>query len=92
VAKAAKTPNPAHFIQVPPFISPPTRIADLSAISVGPGFGLGGLDVIATGQVAQEDHLAVNVKVSSLKNTQRKKPTTIASTPSTHPLDTLPTP
>jgi hypothetical protein len=67
--EAAKTPNPAHFIQVPPLTFPPTRIADLSVISVGPGFGLEDLDTITIGQVAQEDHLVVKAKASSLKDT-----------------------
>jgi hypothetical protein len=49
VAEAVETSNPTHFIQVPPFASSPTRIADLSATNVGPGFGLGDLDTIATG-------------------------------------------
>jgi len=49
VAEAAATSNPTHFIQVPPLTSSPTHIADLSATSVGPGFGLGDLDAIATG-------------------------------------------
>ncbi len=48
VAEAAETPNLAHFIQVPPLTSSPTRIVDLSAISVGLGFGLEDLDAIAT--------------------------------------------
>jgi hypothetical protein len=49
VAEATEIPNLAHFIQVPPFTSSPTCIADLSAISIGPRFGLGDVDVIATG-------------------------------------------
>jgi hypothetical protein len=36
VAEATETPNPAHFIQVPPLTSSPTCIADLSAIIIGP--------------------------------------------------------
>jgi hypothetical protein len=38
VAEAAETSNPTHFIEVPPFTSSPTRIADLLATSVGPRF------------------------------------------------------
>jgi hypothetical protein len=83
MAKAAETPHPAHFIQVPPLTSSPTRITDLSALSVGLGFGLGDLDAIATGQVAQKDDLAIKVKASSSKLIQRKKLTTPASAPST---------
>jgi len=49
VAEAAEISNPTHFIQVPTLISSPTRISDLSATNVGPGFGLGDLDAIATG-------------------------------------------
>jgi hypothetical protein len=86
VAETVETPNPAHFIQVPPLTSSPTHITDLSAISVGPRFGLGDLDVIATGQVAQEDHSAVKAKASSLKFMQRMKLTIPASAPSTPPL------
>jgi hypothetical protein len=85
VAEAAKTSNPTHFIQVPPLTSSPTRIADLSATSVGPGFGLGDLDAIATGHVAQEDHSAVKTKASSSKLMQRRTLTTPASAPSNPP-------
>jgi hypothetical protein len=86
VAEGAETPNPTHFIQVPPLTSPSTRIANLLAISVGPGFGLRGLDAIAVGQVAQQDHPTMKVKALSSKHTQRKKPTTQASAPSIPPL------
>jgi hypothetical protein len=48
MVEAIKTPNMAHFIEGLPLTCPPTRITDLSAISVGPRFGLGGLDAIAT--------------------------------------------
>ncbi len=90
VAEAAVTSNPTHFIQVPPLTSSPTRIVDLSATSVGPGFSLGDLDAIATGQVAQEDHSTVKAKVSSSKLMQRKKLTTPASAPSAPPLTAPP--
>jgi hypothetical protein len=90
VAEAAETSNPTHFIQVPPLISSPTRIVDLSATSVGPGFGLGDLDAIATGQVAQEDHSTVKAKASSSKFMQRRKLTTPASAPSVPPLTASP--
>jgi hypothetical protein len=86
VAEAIETPNPAHFIQVPPLTSSPTRIIDFSTISIGPGFSLRDLDAIATGQVAHEDHLAVKAKALSLKLTQKRKLTTPASAPSTPPL------
>ncbi len=85
VAEATKTPNPTHFIQVPALTSSPTCIADLSAISIRPGFGLGDVDTIATGQVAQ-DHSAAKAKESSSKLTQRRQLTTPASAPSTPPL------
>jgi hypothetical protein len=78
VAEAAKTSNSTHFIQVPPLTSSPTRIADLSATSVGPRFGFGDLDAIATGQVVQEDHSTVKTKASSLKLMQRRTLTTPA--------------
>jgi hypothetical protein len=65
VVEGTKTPNPAHFIQVPPLTSSPTCIADLSAISIGPGFGLGDLDAIAIGQVDQ-DHSAANIVMTFL--------------------------
>ncbi len=68
VVEATETPNPAHFIQVPPLTSSPTCIADLSAISIGTGFGLGDVDAIATGQVAQ-DHSTAKAKESSSKLT-----------------------
>jgi hypothetical protein len=71
VAEAIETPNPAHFIQVPPLTSSPTCIADLSAINIGRGFGLGDVDAIATGQVAQ-DHSAAKAKESSSKLTQKR--------------------
>jgi len=58
VAEAAETSNPTHFIQVPPLTSSPTNIADLSVTSIGPGFGLGDLDAIAIGRVAQERPLS----------------------------------
>jgi len=90
VAEAAETSNPTHFIQVPPLISSPTRIADLSATSVGPRFGLGDLDTIAIGQVAQEDHSTIKAKVSSSKLMQRRKLTTPASAPSAPPLTASP--
>jgi hypothetical protein len=90
VAEAAETSNSTHFIQVPPLTSSPTRIADLSATSVGLGFGLGDLDAITTGQVAQEDHSAVKTKASSSKLMQRKTLITPASAPSTPPLTTPP--
>jgi hypothetical protein len=90
VAKVAKTPNPAHFIQVPPLTSSPTHITYLSVTSVGVGFGLGGLDAIATRQVAQEDHSAVKAKALSSKLMQRRKLTTLALAPSTPPLITPP--
>jgi hypothetical protein len=70
VAEAIETPNPTHFIQVAPLTSSPTCIADLSAISIGPGFGLGDVDAIAIGQMAQ-DHSATKAKESSSKLTQR---------------------
>jgi hypothetical protein len=85
VAEATVTPNPAHFIQVPPLTSSPTCIADLSAISIGPGFGLGDLDAITTGQVAQ-DHSTAKTKASNSKLMQRRQLTTPASAPSTPPL------
>jgi hypothetical protein len=44
------------------------------------------LDAIAAGEVVQEDHSAAKAKASSLKHTQRRKPTTPASAPSTPPL------
>jgi hypothetical protein len=50
VAEAAETPNPAHFIQVPPLTSSPTRITNLSAINIGPGFGLGDLEELQQGK------------------------------------------
>jgi hypothetical protein len=81
-----KAPNPAHFIQVPLLTSPPTCTANLSATSIGSRFGLRGLDAIAVRQVAREDHSAAKAKLSSSKHTQRRKPTTLASTPSTPPL------
>jgi hypothetical protein len=56
-----------HFIHVPPLTSSPTRITNLLATSVGPGFGLWDLDAIAIGQVAQEDHSTIKTKTSSLK-------------------------
>jgi hypothetical protein len=90
VAEAAAISNPTHFIQVPPLTSSPTRIADLSATSVGPGFGLGDLDAIAIGQVAQEDDSAVKTKASSSKLMQRRTLTTLASAPSTPPLTAPP--
>jgi len=90
VAKAAETSNPIHFIQVPPFTSSPTRIANLSATSIGPGFGLGDLDAIATRQVAQEDHSTVKAKMSSSKLMQQRKLTTPASAPSAPPLTVPP--
>jgi hypothetical protein len=86
VAEAVETSNPTHFIQVPPLTSSPTRIADLSATSVEPGFGLGDLDAIATGQVAQEDHSTVKAKASSSKLMQRRKLTNLALAPSAPPL------
>jgi hypothetical protein len=85
VAEATETPNPAHFIQVPPFTFCPTCIADLLAISIGPGFGLGDVDAITTGQVAQ-DHSTAKAKASSSKFTQRRQLTTPALAPSTPPL------
>jgi hypothetical protein len=85
VVEATETPNRAHFIQVPSLTSSPTCIADLSAISIGPGFGLGDVDAIATRQVAQ-DHSAAKAKASSSKLTQRRQLTTPASAPSTPPL------
>jgi hypothetical protein len=39
----AEVPNPAHFIQVLPLTSPPTRTIDLLATSVGMGFSFGGV-------------------------------------------------
>jgi hypothetical protein len=36
VAEATQTPNPAHFILVPPLTSSPTCIANLLVISIGP--------------------------------------------------------
>jgi len=86
VAEAIETSNPTRFIQVPPLTSSPTCIANLSATSVGPGFGLWDLDAIATGQVAQEDHSTVKIKASSSKFMQRRTLTTPASAPSTPPL------
>ncbi len=61
----------------------PTRITNLSTISVGPGFDLGGLDAMATRQVAREDHSTAKAKASSSKHTQRRKPTIPSSAPST---------
>jgi hypothetical protein len=86
VAEATETPNPAHFIQVPPLTSSPTRITILSTISVRPRFGLGDLDAIAIGQMAQEDHSTIKAKASNLKFMQRKKLTTPTLAPSTPPL------
>jgi hypothetical protein len=47
------------------------------------GGASGGLDAIATGQVAEENHSAAKAKTSSSKHTHRRKPTTPASAPST---------
>jgi hypothetical protein len=82
----SEAPNLAHFIQVLPLTSPPTCTIDLSATSVRARFGLGGLDVTAAGQVAQEDHLTAKAKASSSKHMQRRKPITPTSAPSTPPL------
>jgi hypothetical protein len=52
VAKVA--PNWTHFIEVFPQTYPSPCTSNLSSVNAGSGFGFGGLDVVAAGQVAHK--------------------------------------
>ncbi len=85
-AEIAEVPNPAHLIQVPPLTFLPPCTSYFLSANVGSRFGFGGLDAVATKQVAREDHSTAKTKVTSAKHMQRRKPAAPATGPSTPPL------
>jgi len=59
-------------------------------VNAGSGFGFGGLDVVATCQIAHEDLSTAKVKASNSKHAQKRRTTTSTPAPSIPPLNTPP--
>ncbi len=88
--KTAMPQNWTHIIEVPLQIHLPPRTSDILFVNAGSDFGFGGLDIVATCQIAREDLSTAKAKASSLKHAQKRRTTTSTPAPSILPLNTPP--
>jgi hypothetical protein len=88
MVEVAAPQNWTHFIKVPLQIHPSPCTSNLLPMNASLGFGFGGLDVVATCQVACEDLLTTKAKALSSKHMQKRKTTTFTLEPPIPPLNT----
>jgi hypothetical protein len=67
VTEVVAHPNWTHFLEVRPHTYPFPYTSGFLFRKVGSGFGFGGLDIVAVGQVAYEDLSTAKEKAPSLK-------------------------
>jgi hypothetical protein len=81
VAKVVTHPNQTHFLKAPPHAYPSPYISNFSSRKASSGFGFGGLDAVATSQVACENLSTPEEKAPSSKQEQKRRTTSFTFAP-----------